>query len=98
LGPSISSPGPRRIDRADPSAITGPTLIAVPNLVPPRSATTATAMAELVQRFGAIWDLVDAGASAEVIARETGYPVGQVELILGLRRQLAGAAQPGSRT
>ena len=62
----------------------GPTLIAIPNLaatgdwVPAPSTTT-----DLGRRFGSIWELADAGASAETIARETGQPIGQVELILG---------------
>jgi hypothetical protein len=90
-----SGTGPsRRADRKGPgaSAATGPTLIAVPDLAgPPAEAEAASA--ELARRFGAIWDLADAGASAEAIARGTGQPIGQVELILGLRRQLVAAAE-----
>ncbi len=41
----------------------------------------------LSQRYAAIWDLADSGASPDVIARATGQPIGQIELILGLRRQ-----------
>lgn len=80
----------RRIDRAGAGA--GPTLIAVPDLSG-GPAEAAEASAELARRFGAIWDLADAGASAEAIARGTGQPIGQVELILGLRRQLVAAAE-----
>jgi hypothetical protein len=83
-----------RVDPAQPSAITGPTLIAVPDLaapVPP--SPPAEAGAELASRFGAIWELADRGASAEAIARSTGHPIGQVELILGLRRQLAASTE-----
>ncbi|HEV3163077.1 MAG TPA: hypothetical protein VGZ22_03470 [Isosphaeraceae bacterium] len=84
----------RRFDRAEVSAVTGPTLIAVPDLgaSPGEAAAAAT---ELARRFGAIWDLADTGASPEAIARGTGQPIGQVELILGLRRQL-GTASAGS--
>ncbi|HEX8204327.1 MAG TPA: hypothetical protein VF590_27865, partial [Isosphaeraceae bacterium] len=76
--------------RQGPGTGAGPTLIAVPDLAgPPGEAEAASA--ELARRFGAIWDLADAGAPAEAIARGTGQPIGQVELILGLRRQLATA-------
>lgn len=69
------------------------TLIAVPDLSAP-AATTATAEAELAGRFGAIWDLADRGASSEAITHATGLPVGQVELILGLRRRSASVSEP----
>lgn len=76
-----------RADIAEPRTPPGPTLIAVPNIAslselpatPPRGATN---------RFSPVWELADKGATAEAIARVTGQPVGQVELILGLRRQL----------
>jgi hypothetical protein len=66
-----------------------PPLIAVPNLAslpPDRQAT----LGALSQRYAAIWSLADNGASPEVIARATGQPIGQIELILGLRRQIDG--------
>ena len=44
----------------------------------------------LTQRYAAIWDLADTGASPDVIARATGQPIGQIELILGLSRQIDG--------
>ena len=78
-----------RLDRKGTGAGGGPMLIAVPDLTGPPAETTAAA--ELTRRFRAIWDLADAGASAGAIARGTGQPIGQVELILGLRRQLATA-------
>lgn len=77
----------RRFDRPEPATPSGPTLIAVPDLAAP--AADEGASSDLGRRFGAIWDLADAGAPAEAIARATGQPIGQVELILGLRRQLA---------
>jgi hypothetical protein len=75
--------------RVDPAAppMSGPTLIAIPNLPPPASGGTAAV--ELGRRFGAIWDLADSGASIDAIAKRSGQPIGQVELILALRRQLA---------
>jgi hypothetical protein len=75
---------------ASPRAAGPPTLIAIPKL-----ASTAqdsdTNLETLSERYAAIWDLADSGSAPEVIARATGQPVGQVELILGLRRQLPGA-------
>jgi len=84
------------LSRSEPplaTAVADPTLIAVPNLAASSSAEPEPASAELGQRFGAIWELADSGAPAEAIARATGQPIGQVELILGLRRQFA--AGPG---
>ncbi|HWE37613.1 MAG TPA: hypothetical protein VG406_13680 [Isosphaeraceae bacterium] len=90
--PAEPIPAPTVRHRADPpapSAIAGPMLIEVPEL--PRAAGSGggAAAAELAARFGTIWALADDGASPEVIARRTGQPIGQVELVLGLRRQLS---------
>ena len=83
-----------RIDRPSP-AIPGPTLITIPSMAAPGSETIAHEAAEtLSRRYGPIWDLADAGESPSAIARATGHPVGQVELILALRRQ-ADAPAPG---
>jgi hypothetical protein len=81
-------PHPRRVDPAAAIAFGGPTLIAVPSLSASVKDASAEAAAELGRRFGAIWALADAGEPAEAIARTIGQPIGQVELILGLRRQL----------
>jgi hypothetical protein len=93
-------PAQTQLHRGAASAIGGPTLITIPSLsaLGPEATATATAAvaAELGRRFGAIWALADSGQSAEAIARTTGQPVGQVELILGLRRQLFG--QSAGRT
>jgi hypothetical protein len=70
----------------------GPTLIAVPKIAGATELPTSPPKG-LTHRFSPIWELADKGASAEAIARVTGQPVGQVELILGLRRQ-AGAVLP----
>jgi hypothetical protein len=88
----------RRADRAAATAMAGPTLIAVPDLSDATGAggpdphASSAAVAELGRRFGAIWEMADAGAPAGAIARATGLPIGRVELILGLKRQLAGAS------
>lgn len=85
--------GPQyRADAPQPSAVTGPTLIAVPDLnAPTTPQMPSDAAAELAQRFGAVWDLAQKGHPAEAIARATGQPIGQVDLVLGLRRQLHAA-------
>lgn len=99
---SVPAEPPRRrtgppAARPDPpaEAVAGPTLIAVPDLsAHGEAAATAEAGAAFGRRYAAIWSLADAGADAEAIARTTGQPIGQVELILGLRRQIPAAAVP----
>ena len=87
------TPTPRTTSRVDPPQPPAPTLISVPNLsTPSASSVSVEASAVLGRRFASIWELADAGTSAEAIARATGHPVGQVELILGLRRQISIAA------
>ena len=69
-----------------PDEVHEPRLIAVPKL---SAALDRPAMqGGLSQRYGAIWELADSGASPDAIARATGQPIGQIELILGLRRQM----------
>ena len=91
-----SSPIPlAKSQRSRPEVEPRPTLIAVPDLAAVAGSNPgepAAASAELGRRFGAIWALAEAGSPAEVIARETRQPIGQVELILGLRRQLDAAS------
>jgi hypothetical protein len=94
-GPSIRPRPVLRADRGGDVAVGGPTLIAVPSLAAGDS-DASEAAAELGRRFGAIWSRADGGQPPESIARATGLPIGQVELILGLRRQLLQAGQPGS--
>jgi hypothetical protein len=73
--------------RFDPASRAGRPLIAVPSMAANGSTTAATeAAAELGRRFAPIWDLADSGQAPSEIARATGQPIGQVELILGLRR------------
>jgi hypothetical protein len=83
-----SHPGGLRVGRRFDPAMSGSSpLISVPNLAAPASSNSEAA-AELDRRFGPVWVMADDGVPIEAIARETGYPSGQVELILGLRRQL----------
>lgn len=83
--------GHRPGTRVVPSTADSP---AQPNLITiPRLAGSLDRMADgdgddmLQQRYGAIWEMADAGAPPDAIARATGQPIGQIELILGLRRQ-----------
>ena len=86
----------RRLDRRQVALADGPVLIAVPSLTPsPSAALMAAAAVEFDRRFGPIWALADAGTPRDEIARQTGYPVGQVELILGLRGAKSGLTHDG---
>jgi hypothetical protein len=64
-------------------------LIAVPSLPGAHVDREATANG-IKERYAAIWTLAETGAAPDVIARATGQPIGQIELILGLRRQIQG--------
>lgn len=75
----------RRLDRRQQAPVEGPVLIAVPSLASIPVEMSSEVAAEFDRRFGPIWALADAGAPPDAIARETGHPIGQVELILGLR-------------
>jgi hypothetical protein len=87
-----------RADAGLDSAVAAPTLISVPNLAgvgsPTEESASSAELERLGSRFSAIWELAEADASADAIARATGHPIGQVELILGLKRQLS--AVPGN--
>jgi hypothetical protein len=106
-GPSRTNhPGARASSRADgtagsihpklrtmassPVGAIEPALIAVPNLET-AVANRDDTISGLKERYAAIWALSDKGAVPEMIARATGQPIGQIELILGLRRQIDGA-------
>jgi hypothetical protein len=80
---------PRRHEIGAVEPVEGPSLIAVPNMAATPQ-ERETLVNGLTQRYAAIWALADQGASAEVIARATGQPIGRIELILGLRRQIDG--------
>lgn len=82
-----SSPTPTATVRVDRAEKAGPTLISVPNLAASAAPGSETA-SEMDRRFGDVWGLADAGTPVATIASRTGYPIGQVELILGLRRRL----------
>ncbi len=90
--PEPAPASPRlRIDAAHEAVYKGPscpTLIEVPSLAAPLPAQPPSELAaELDRRFGPIWGLADAGLPLDEIVRRTGHPIGEVELILGLRRR-----------
>jgi hypothetical protein len=64
-------------------------LISVPNLASSAD-DREPASSPLSQRYAAIWALADQGASPEMIAKATGQPIGQIDLILSLRRHIDG--------
>jgi hypothetical protein len=66
----------------------GPTLIAIPDLGAGEAESERRAVSELGERHGEAWTLAAAGVSPEEIARRTGQPIGQIELIVGLYRQI----------
>jgi hypothetical protein len=76
--PTVGSRGPGELS-----------LIAIPSLEPAQGDRGVTVNV-LKERYAAIWALADKGATLEQMARATGQPVGQIELILGLRRQIDG--------
>ena len=87
---TVGRSGSDRVEAALGVGPDEPRLIAIPNLASTANDREAT-LSSLNQAIAAIWSLADSGASPDVIARATGQPIGQIELILGLRRQIDGA-------
>jgi hypothetical protein len=65
-----------------------PILIAIPDLGAVEEESDERAGSELGERHGEAWTLAAAGVPPEEIARQTGQPIGQIELIVGLYRRL----------
>ena len=90
--PGESKPGRRTqsfLDgREDQAARNEPTLIAIPDLGAGEEESDERAGSELGERHGEAWTLAAAGVPPEEIARQTGQPIGQIELIVGLYRRL----------
>jgi hypothetical protein len=76
-----------RADRHAQNRDASPTLIEVPALGRPTGDRQA-AVEALRQRYAAIWSLADAGTPLEEIAQAAGQTIGEIELILGLRRKI----------
>ena len=83
---SASAPWKGSLDHGEPPG--GPTLIAIPDLAVQGHEPDSQAETELVQRHSEVWTMSAAGMPAAEIARQTGQPIGQVELIVGLYRRL----------
>ncbi len=65
-----------------------PPLIAVPDLGAGEAKPDGQSETALSERHGEAWTLAAAGVPAAEIARQTGQPIGQVELIVALYRKL----------
>ena len=65
-----------------------PTLISVPTLEAHSDEDAIQAGDSLGRRHAAVWQLADEGRSPEEIASAAGQPVGEIELILALRRRV----------
>lgn len=70
----------------EPRAV--PTLISVPTLDSQSDEDAIQAGDSLGRRHAAIWQMADEGLSAEEIASAAGQPVGEIDLILALRRRV----------
>jgi len=75
-------------ERNDQDARDQQTLIAIPDMGSVEEELHAGAGNELGERHGEAWTLAAAGVPPADIARQTGQPIGQVELIVGLYRRL----------
>jgi hypothetical protein len=83
-------PPPTPPSRRRPRGRAVPTLISLPDLDdrPVEPDRLAATLAELEEKHGDVWRRGEAGEAADAIARDTGRPVGEVEMVLRLRRQL----------
>jgi hypothetical protein len=95
-GPTLSDSGPPRLQEStDRGEVRdSPTLIAIPNLADVDRQADPDSESALRQRHSEVWELAAAGVSPGDIARQTGHPKGEVELIVGLYRQLRSTRGP----
>lgn len=63
-----------------------PSLISIPDMSRPADGETDEA-ANLALKHADVWSMAERGLGAAEIARSTGRPIGQVELIVGLHRR-----------
>lgn len=93
--PASSREPSLRVDPPIAAVPPGPRLIAVPDLS--GSSRPDPTSAEPDERFADLIELARSGVSASEIARETGRPIGHVELILNLGRTPPGPPTPRER-
>lgn len=74
-----------------------PTLISVPCLDSFSEEELKAAGDSLGRRHATVWNLAESGLSPEAISTSTGQPIGEIELILALRRRIQSAAPSDSR-
>ena len=91
FSPKPHSPG-RRAD-CEPQG-PSPTLIAIPNLAEEAQAVDPQVETDLSLRHAEVWALAETGVAPAEIARRTGQPIGQVELVVGLYRQVHSSKGP----
>jgi hypothetical protein len=83
------APGQFASEGRRPGQQGGVTLIAIPDLAAVEPQTDKNDERALDLRHAEIWSMLDAGVPGDEIARRTGQPMGQVELIIGLYRQVS---------
>jgi hypothetical protein len=74
-----------------------PTLITVPGLDSFSEDELKAAGDSLGRRHATVWNLAESGLSPEAISTSTGQPIGEIELILALRRRIQSATPAVSR-
>jgi hypothetical protein len=95
---------PIRLDRCPEAETTAdppgpvPTLIAIPCLESFSEEELQAAGDSLGRRHAAVWELAESGQAPDAIATATGRPIGEIELILALKRRVQSAAPKGSRS
>jgi len=74
-----------------------PTLISVPGLDAFSDEELKAAGDALGRRHATVWELAESGLTHEAISTTTGRPVGEIELILALKRQIQSAVPTTSK-
>jgi hypothetical protein len=74
-----------------------PTLISIPCLDSFSEEELKAAGHSLGRRHATIWGLAESGLTPDAIATATGQAIGEIELILALKRQVQSASPPVSK-
>ncbi len=94
FGPRPSIPRSEGPSPPPPKPTDAPSLIAVPDLSYQGEGDGEDADS-LARKHGEVWALAEAGRDPAAIADATGRPIGQVELIVGLYRQVQATRNVG---
>lgn len=87
--PAWQNPFEKPLEVEAPNAV--PTLISIPCLDSFSEEDLQAAGDSLGRRHATVWNLADSGLSPEAISTSTGRPIGEIELILALRRRIQSA-------